>query len=110
MKHLMSVARAAGCLLIVAAAASSAMGQQPPTDPLAELPRWRPDSLAMQVLSTVLFAGIGIVLAIVGFKLFDLVTPGRLQDEICEKQNVAAGILGAAVILGISLIIAAAVY
>ena len=109
MKHMMSVTRAAGCLLIVAAAASSAMGQ-PPTDPLAELPRWRPDSLAMQVLSTVLFAGLGIVLAIVGFKLFDLVTPGKLQDEICEKQNVAAGILGAAVILGISLIIAAAVY
>ena len=108
MKHLLSVARTAGRLLILAAAATSAMAQ--PTDGVGEIARWRPESLGMQVLSTVIFAAVGIVLAIVGFKLFDLVTPGKLQDEICEKQNVAAGILGAAIILGISLIIAAAVY
>lgn len=108
MRHLLSIARTAGCLLILGAANTSAAAQSVETVP--ELSRWRPDSLAMQVLSTVLFAGVGIVLAIVGFKLFDLVTPGKLQEEICEKQNVAAGILGAAVILGISLIIAAAVY
>ena len=108
MKHLLSIARAAGCLLVVGAATTTAAAQS--VEPSPEIVRWRPDSLAMQVLSTVLFAGVGIVLAIIGFKLFDLVTPGKLQEEICEKQNVAAGILGAAVILGISLIIAAAVY
>ena len=108
MKHLLSTARAVGGLLIVGAATTSAAAQS--AEPLPEVVRWRPDTLAMQVLSTVLFAGVGIVLAIVGFKLFDLVTPGKLQEEICEKQNVAAGILGAAIVLGISLIIAAAVY
>ena len=108
MKHLMSVARAAGCLLIVAAAASSASGQ-PPTEVVADVPRWRPDSLPMQVLSTVLFAGLGIVLAIVGFKLFDLATPFSLESEICERQNIAVAIISGSMIIGISIIIAVAV-
>ena len=37
-----------------------------------------------------------------------LISPGNLEDEICKKQNIAAAILGAAIILGICIIIAAA--
>jgi hypothetical protein len=112
MRQLLNVTRAVGCVLIMAsaAAADTVVAQTLDPVPTGEMVRWRPDSLGMNVLSTILFGAVGIVLAIVGFKLFDLVTPGRLQEEICEKQNLAAGILGAAVILGISIIIAAAVY
>jgi putative membrane protein len=55
-----------------------------------------------------LFGGIGIMAAILGFKLFDKCTPGNLAKEILERQNVAAAIVAGAVILGVCLIIAAA--
>ncbi|TAL05650.1 MAG: DUF350 domain-containing protein [Verrucomicrobia bacterium] len=55
-----------------------------------------------------IFALIGIAAALVGFKVFDKCTPGDLQKEIIENKNVAAAIVGAAVILGVCIIVAAA--
>jgi len=54
-----------------------------------------------------LFAAIGIIAAILGFKIFDKCTPGHLAREIVEHRNVAAAIVAAAVILGVCIIIAA---
>lgn len=51
----------------------------------------------------------GIILAIAGFKLFDLLTPGDLQKEIFENRNLAAAILAGAFIIGICIVVAAAV-
>jgi putative membrane protein len=70
--------------------------------------RWRPDSLGMAVLSVLIFTFIGIVASLAGFKLWDRFTPGNLEEEICRKQNIAAAILGAAIVLGVSIIVAAA--
>jgi len=69
---------------------------------------WHAQSLAQAVGYMVLFAAIGIVLAIVGYKLFDKCTPGELHREIVENKNVAAALIGGAVILGVCIIIAAA--
>jgi putative membrane protein len=69
---------------------------------------WRPDSFLMSVASVFIFTLVGIVLSIIGFKLWDRITPGSLEVEICQKQNIAAAILGAAIILGVSIIVAAA--
>ena len=77
--------------------------------PAAPLYRWQPDTLLMSLLSTLLFGGVGIVLAIAGFKLFDLVSPFKLESEICEKQNMAVAVLSGMMVLGICLIVAAAV-
>ncbi len=74
------------------------------------LVEWPPHTVQGAMISTALFGLLGIVLAIVGFKLFDWLTPGDLQKEVFEKNNTAAAILGAAVILGICAIIAAAVH
>ena len=53
------------------------------------------------------FGVLGIVLAILGFKLFDLVTPKiKVEEELAEKQNLAVAIVCAAVILGICYIVA----
>ena len=68
------------------------------------------EHLAVNAVATIVFAAIGIVLAIVGFKLFDKVTPGKLDEEILQKQNIAAAILAGAFILGICIIVAAAVH
>ncbi len=55
-----------------------------------------------------IFGLAGIIMAILGYKLFDKFTPGDLHKEIFEHKNVAAAILAGSVIIGVSLILAAA--
>lgn len=71
-------------------------------------PTWHAQTLGQALLLMLLFSSIGIAVAILGYKLFDRCTPGDLHKEIIENKNVAAAIIGAAVILGVCLIIAAA--
>ena len=70
-------------------------------------PSWRARTLGSAIANVLLFAAIGIATAIIGFKVFDLCTPGHLEKEIIENKNVAAAIVAAATILGVSIIIAA---
>ncbi len=74
----------------------------------AAAPTWHAQSLVQAIGNVLIFAAIGIVAAILGFKLFDMCTPGHLGKEIIENRNVAAAIIAAAVIIGVSIIIAAA--
>ena len=67
-----------------------------------------PPGLGKALMYMGIFAACGIVIAILGYKLFDLFTPGDLHKEIVEKQNVAAAIVAGAIVLGICIIIAAA--
>lgn len=68
-----------------------------------------PETLGGAVLSMAAFALAGIVLAIAGYKLFDLCTPGDLHEEIVKNRNVAAGIIGAAIIVGVCIVVAASI-
>ena len=86
---------------LVLVAVSAAWAQGPQAVPTG----YRPGSLLDQVISTLVFSVIGIVLAIGGFKLFDAAIPFSLEREICEKNNIAVAILAAAVILGACLIV-----
>ena len=54
------------------------------------------------------FGFAGILMAIAGYKLFDKMTPVDLHAEIFEHKNMAAAILAGSVIIGVSLILAAA--
>lgn len=82
-----------------------------PTLLAADLPTtttsWHAQTLLSAVGNVLIFAAIGIVAAIIGFKVFDWCTPGDLQKEIIEHKNVAAAIVAAAAILGVCIIIAA---
>ncbi|MGV3724484.1 MAG: DUF350 domain-containing protein [Actinomycetota bacterium] len=69
----------------------------------------QPRNLTDQALSMVVFSVLGIVLAIAGFKIFDLAIKFDIEREICEKNNIAAAILAGAVVLGICLIVAVVV-
>ena len=69
---------------------------------------WHAQSLGQALGYMLLFTVIGIAAAILGYKLFDKCTPGDLTREIIENKNVAAAIIGAAVILGVCIIVAAA--
>ena len=69
---------------------------------------WHPDSLFMAVAATVIFGIVGIVLTLLGFKLFDWITPRvDLEKELAERQNIAVAIVVAAVIIGASILMAA---
>ena len=71
------------------------------------VPTWHAQTLVSAIGNVLIFAAIGIAAAIFGFKVFDWCTPGDLQKEIIENKNVAAAIVAAAAILGVSIIIAA---
>ena len=59
---------------------------------------------------SVLYALVGVVIFWLCFLLIDLLTPYKLWHEIVEKQNVALGLVVAAMCLGISVIVAAAIH
>ncbi|MBC8085817.1 MAG: DUF350 domain-containing protein [Phycisphaerae bacterium] len=56
------------------------------------------------------FAGLGVVLFILVFVLIDLLTPGKLWDEIVNKHNNAGAILIGSVAIAMGIIIAAAIH
>jgi putative membrane protein len=61
-------------------------------------------------IGTVIFGLLGIALAVLGFKVFDWLTPRiDIQRELGEKQNIAVAILVGAILLGICHIVAVAV-
>lgn len=99
-------------LLRHSCAIAAAMSFDPPSSFAAvnELPAvWHPQSFGMAVLATAIFGLVGIVLALIGFKLFDMITPFNLEREMCENKNVAVGALCAGIVLGVCLIVAAAI-
>ena len=69
---------------------------------------WHAQSLGQAIGYMMLFSAIGIIAAIAGYKLFDKCTPGDLHNEIVQHKNVAAAIVAGSVILGVCIIIAAA--
>lgn len=69
---------------------------------------WHAQTLGQALGYMILFSAVGIIAAIAGYKLFDKCTPGDLHNEIVQHKNVAAAIVAAAVILGVCIIIAAA--
>lgn len=77
--------------------------------PFAQSFGWPPTSLWEALLASALFGLIGILLAVFGFKLLDWVTPGNLQEEILQKGNIAASILVGAFLVGLCIILAAAI-
>lgn len=57
---------------------------------------------------SMLFAIIGVVIFWIAFVIIDKLTPYNLWEELVEKQNLALGMVVAAMCLGISIIVAAA--
>jgi putative membrane protein len=58
---------------------------------------------------SILYALIGVAMFWLSFIILDKITPYDLWQELVEKQNVALAIVVAAMALGISIIVAAAV-
>ena len=72
-----------------------------PTPPAPE-PLWR------LLLDAALFGISGIVLLIIGYYVWELITPYNVRRELHENKNVAVAIVVASFILGMAIVIAAA--
>ena len=62
--------------------------------------------LGTGIIETVVYAFVGIVMAVIGFKVVDWLTPGNLAEDVAHKENRALAILAGAMILGVCIIIA----
>ncbi|MDM0107537.1 DUF350 domain-containing protein [Variovorax sp. J22R24] len=62
------------------------------------------------ILGSLVYALIGVLVFWVCFLIIDKLTPYDLWQEIVEKQNMALGLVVAAMCLGISVIVAAAIH
>ena len=72
-----------------------------PAAALVPTPLWR------LLLDAALFGLSGIVLLIIGYYLWEIITPYNLRREIHENRNVAAAVVVAAFIVGMAIVIAA---
>jgi putative membrane protein len=68
--------------------------------PMQPIPMWR------LLIDAAIFGIVGVVLLIVGYYLWELVTPYNVRKELQDK-NVAVAIVVAAFILGMAIVVAA---
>ena len=62
------------------------------------------------LLSTLLYAFVGMAVFVIGFVILDVLTPGKLWEEIRDKQNTAVAIFAGAIAIGLAIIVAAAIH
>ncbi len=62
------------------------------------------ETLWLEILSTLLYGGLGLILMLVGIFVFDLTVPYNFNKELKEK-NVAAGFMMAGIFISIAIII-----
>ena len=67
------------------------------------------DNMGDAVVSSAVFAGIGLAVFGVAFWIMTKVAPFSVKKEIEEDQNVALAVIMAGVIIGVSLIISSAI-
>ena len=68
------------------------------------------ENMGDAVISTAVFAGIGLAVFGIAFWLMTKLAPFSVKKEIEEDQNTALGIIMAGVIIGVALIISAAIH
>lgn len=68
------------------------------------------DQLIEVLVTTLIFVVIGLVFFGIAFFLLDKITPFSIRKEIEDDQNTALGIVIGAMLIGIAVIIAAAIH
>lgn len=63
-----------------------------------------------QIINALIYALMGIIVLGLGFVVFDMLTPGKLWQEIRENQNVAVAQFAGLFALGLAIIVAAAIH
>lgn len=70
---------------------------------------WQPESFPQLLGAAAIWAILGILILVLGYKIFDFIMPGIRFDEQLAKGNIALAIVIAAFLLGVAIIIHAAI-
>lgn len=62
------------------------------------------------ILGSVVYSVIGVVIFLAAYKLMENFLPFNVDKELAEDQNTAVGILVGSVMIGLAIIIAAAIH
>ncbi|MDX2062621.1 MAG: DUF350 domain-containing protein [Bacteroidia bacterium] len=62
------------------------------------------------LLNAAVFSVFGILMLVISFYIFDVLTPGKLWHEIVHNKNTALAITAAAMIIGMALVIGFAIH
>jgi hypothetical protein len=100
---------AIGCIVAASMWSTPADAQETSESAAAGAPFIDLKHLALLIIESVVFSIVGVIVLMVGYKIFDMVTPFDLNHQIAEDNNTAAGIAVAGVIIALGLIVAAAV-
>jgi uncharacterized membrane protein YjfL (UPF0719 family) len=68
------------------------------------------DDLMQHLVAALVYALLGILIFVLAFVVLDRLTPGSLWKEIIDEHNTALAVLSGAIAIGISIIIAAAIW
>ncbi|MBC5838342.1 DUF350 domain-containing protein [Flavobacterium muglaense] len=62
------------------------------------------------ILSSLLFSLLGIIILLIAYFIIEKLTPENTWKEVTEKNNIAVAIVLGALIIGMSMIISAAIH
>ncbi|OUL64177.1 DUF350 domain-containing protein [Flavobacterium sp. AJR] len=62
------------------------------------------------IVNSIIFSLVGIVILLVAYFIIEKITPENTWKEVTQKNNIAVAIVFAAFIIGISMIISAAIH
>ena len=65
---------------------------------------------AKPIVDSLIYSGIGMVVLLASFWIIQKILPFSMEKEIAEDQNVSLGIILAAFVIGLSMIISAAIH
>lgn len=62
------------------------------------------------ILNSIIFSLLGIIILLIAYFIIEKLTPENIWKEVTQKNNIAVAIVFAAFIIGISMIISAAIH
>lgn len=68
------------------------------------------ETLMHNVINSAAFAGLGVVMFAIAFFIIDILTPGKLWEELSARQNKAVAIVIGSVAIALGIIVAAAIH
>jgi hypothetical protein len=73
-------------------------------------PRILPPMLSwLSLLTSVVYGLVGLILLLIGYYIYELITPFSVKEELITHRNPAVAMVAAAFILGMAIVIAAAI-
>ena len=95
-------------ICVFAIFAANAIAQEEEGARTDDTPFFEWEVLARDIILMTVYSIIGLIILMIGYKIFDLATPYDLNRQIAEENNVAAGIAVAGVLVSLGIIVAAA--